>query len=413
MLKTEPAARLFLARQPILDRQQRCVAYELLSRSGADNAYTGDPGDGDAATMRTLDVAMHLEGLANLAGGKRVFINVTRSMLVHNLTDVLPPQRCVLELLETVPPDDEVIAACRRLKALGYQLALDDFTSHERTMLPLLDEVDIIKIDFPLTTRESRRELMTRFAGGSLQLLAEKVETPEEFAEALDLGFHLFQGYFFCRPQVIERRQLPMDKQVYLRFLQQIAEPKPDFSVLEETIRSEPALSLRLLSYLNSASLGVRERITSIHHALTLLGETNLRRWAGVFALSALSEDKTPELTVQCLNRAFCGEALAPHCLPTIVPFDAFLAGLLSGLDAVLDRPMPELLRQMNASVDVKSALLGGSAPLGQLRRLVLACEHGDTQGITAISGRLGLGQRAVAEACHHAARRTDGLLGR
>ena len=196
----------FVARQPILDRASEIYGYELLFRSGLENFFSHP--DVDRAAAQVIHDSMHVFGLEMLAADRRVFVNATRRVVVEDLYAVLPREQAVVELLESVVPDDEVVEACRRVKAAGYGLALDDFVWHpgcER----LLPFVDVVKIDFAAVRGEELAELVARLRAWPVRLLAEKVETAEEYAAALGLGFELFQGYLFSHPEIVSARALP------------------------------------------------------------------------------------------------------------------------------------------------------------------------------------------------------------
>ncbi len=195
----------FVARQPILDRDRQIVGYELLFRSSLENFFSHP--DADHAAAQVIHDSMHVFGLDVLAAGRRVFVNATRQVVVEGLYESLPRDQAVIELLESVEPDDEVIAACRRLKTAGYTLALDDFVWDDR-FERLLPWVDVVKVDFHAVAGDQLRDLVTRLRRWPLRLLAEKVETGEEFSAALELGFELFQGYFFYRPEILSVRAL-------------------------------------------------------------------------------------------------------------------------------------------------------------------------------------------------------------
>ncbi len=399
----------FVARQPIFDREQRCVGYELLARQSSANVATHT--DGDAATAQTLDHALHLVGLRELSAGRVVFVNFTQTLLEQDVATLLPPHQMVVELLETIRPAPEAIEACRRLKRLGYRLAMDDY-SGQPELEPFIALADIVKVDFMAASPRQRAAIAERLNKRPVQLLAEKVETREEFDEAHDAGFALFQGYFFAKPQMVERQQMAMDKMRFMRFLSEVAKPEMDFVQLEQTVRAEPALALRLLSYINSAGLGLSNRIESIRHALTLLGELQLRRWVSVFAMQGLVEGQPEELSRLCLVRARLAEQLA-EASPKLKgeSFEAFLVGLLSALDAAVGRPLPELLRTIPLSAPAKLALLGSGGPLGSLRRLVVAQERGDWSGMASFCAALGLAESQAAAAYTEALRWADEIV--
>lgn len=412
MLEARPAisSQMFVARQPIFDRQQRCVAYELLCRDGG-GENRNVLGSGEYATKQTMDVALHLGAMTALTGGHVAYINFTASLLTDGVASILPPDRTVLEILETVEPTPDVVAACRQFKQMGYRFAMDDCVRAGRggALEPL---VDVVKVDFLQTTSAEREAIVRHFAGRSVQMLAEKVETREEFHSAMDFGYTLFQGYFFCKPEVVARKQVPMEKLRYLRFLQLVNEPELDFGAIEATIKQEPGLAMRLLAYLNSAAIGLRQRVTSIGHAITLLGELNLRRWASIFAMTALAEEKPSELVRLSLVRARFIELLA-EARQGEVPgsgFDGFLVGLLGTMDAMLDRPMPELLQGLKVSNEVKAAILASNGPLGGLRRVAMAYEQGDWTAMQTHCDRAGLVASGIGSAYRQAVAWADGL---
>lgn len=384
----------YVARQPIFDLKQDVFAYELLFRSGTENVFRHN--DGDQATRLTIGNSVNLLGLEDLVDGRKAFINMTRQLLIDEMFTVLPPKHAVVEVLETVEPDAQVIEACRKLKKDGYLLALDDFAFHPR-FKPLLELADFVKIDFIASTKEQRK-LMAKMYGDSLSLLAEKVETREEVTEAIDLGYKYFQGYFFCKPEIIAAKELVSVKQQYLRFLQQVNEPDIDFDKIEQTLKSEVSLSVKLLRYLNSAGFGLAQKITSIKQALVLLGEEPLRKWASLVALTSLAADKPAALVVTCLSRARFGELIAGYINLSERTLDLFLMGMLSTLDAMLDRPLVRALAGLAVNQDVKTSLLGANTTLGNVYRLILACERADWPVASSVSAQLGLTEAQVAK---------------
>src|SRR5262249_556531 len=220
--------------------------------------------------------------------------------------DCLPPGRFVLELLETLRPDAETMAACVEAKRAGYGLALDDFVG-QAELTEFLPNVDVLKVDFRQADAGKRRELAERFKSRGLKLLAEKIETEADFAAACALGFTQFQGFFFCKPEMVSRRDIPMSKLVHMQFLSELNGPAIDFVRMEQVIKQDVGLSVKLLRYLKAAAFGWRSEITSIRHALALLGERAFRRWASVLVLAELSADRPAELLTTCLVRArFC-----------------------------------------------------------------------------------------------------------
>jgi c-di-GMP-related signal transduction protein len=365
----------FLARQPIFDLREEVSGYEILFRAGAENHYSC--GDGDSASSQVLKDMLGLFSLDNLLAGKRAFVNVTRRLLVEDLYLCMPPQRMVVEILENVDPDHEVIEACHRLKEQGYTLALDDYVDRP-DYLPLLRIADIVKVDFRTTPHDQRRTLAERLKPRGIQLLAEKVENRQEIEEARSLGYSLFQGYFFCRPEVMRRRDLPAFKVNYLRFLSELNRPVVDFDHLERVMKREVSLAIKLLQYLNSAVFGWQEEVKCIKHALVLLGALRLKKWANLIAIAGLCSDKPPELLTTCLVRARFAELLGQSAGMVRREFDLFIAGLLSLMEAIVERPLSDLLREMAVSAEITEALQGRDTKIGRILGLVLAYEAGD-----------------------------------
>jgi c-di-GMP-related signal transduction protein len=203
----ETIMQVYMARQPIFDRELTIFGYEMLYRSGRENHCQHD--DGDLATQVVINNTLHTFGWEAVAAGRKAFFNITRNILLSELLSTLPSQKTVVEILETVTPDEEVVAACKALKASGYLLALDDFVLRDE-LAPLIDLADIIKIDFCETRYADRAAIQRHFEGTSVKLLAEKVEDQTAFRHGFDLGYQYFQGYFFCRPQLISGMRLPM-----------------------------------------------------------------------------------------------------------------------------------------------------------------------------------------------------------
>jgi EAL and modified HD-GYP domain-containing signal transduction protein len=390
---------IFLGRQPIFDRRQNVFGYELLYRDSGERNVC-DRRDGDGASRAVINNSMNVLPLTDLVGERRAFINLTRQLLLDGTYAVLPRQRAVLEVLENVVAEEAVLNACHAAKQAGYLLALDDFVLNEESR-PLVQYADILKIDFIQTEAETRRRLADSFGGGKLMLLAEKVETREQFEEALQLGYSFFQGYFFCKPEILSGRDVPAIKHNYLRFIQLVNRSPLDYARLEETIKHEVSLSTKLFRYISSASLGVRNRLRSIRQALALLGERTLRKWASVVALSALAEDKPAELLVTCLSRARFCESLCTHIGLRDRELDLFLMGLFSAMDAMMDQPLEMLMSQIPVPDDVSAALLGADTALGRVYRLALCFERGNSMLIDMTLQRLGLPtERTVALYC-------------
>jgi c-di-GMP-related signal transduction protein len=378
----------FVGRQPIFDTQQQVFGYELLFRSGMKNAFTHT--DPDQATSKVISDSYFLLGIPTLTGGKRAFINITRDVLLNEFVYLIPKESMVVEILETVEPDPEILAACQKLKQSGYLLAVDDFVYDEKYK-PLLNMVDFVKIDFLATKGEGRRALLDQYASSGIRFLAEKVENPEEHKEALDLGYSYFQGYFFCKPTIISGKDIPAYKLHYLKILQEIHRPEIDFRKLGEIIKMEISLSFKLLRYINSAYFGLRNKIASITQALTLLGENEVKKWVSLIALANMGEDKPEELIVQAMIRAKFCEALGAAAGLVQRTDNLFLMGMFSLIDTILSRPLAEIMREIPIADEIKDALLGEKNRLRDVFDFALICEKGDWEKMPDQTARLGI----------------------
>ncbi len=387
----------FLARQPILTREEQVFGYELLFRDGPDNYFRGM--DSDAASRNTLDSST-LMGLDVLCGNRRAFINCTREVLLKDYITLLPSNQAVAEILESVAPDDQVVAACQRLKEAGYWIALDDFTLNDPRE-PLTELADIIKVDFRGTSSEQRSEMMQRYGPWRCRMLAEKVETREEFFAARKAGFLYFQGYFFCKPEVVTTREIPANRIHYVRMLQAVSREDLDHQEIETLIKSEASLCYRLLRYMNSASFGFVNEIHSVKHALSLLGEREVRRWVRLVATLAAGSGKSSELVLAALVRGRFCELLSSKIEHG--QSDLFLMGLFSLMDTILETPMSDLLANVPVDQETKALLLTGTGRLRPLYQLMVAREAGEWQTALELAGQLHLSESEVAEAYWHA----------
>ena len=379
----------FVARQPIFDGTRHVYGYELLFRQNEDAQFCAI--DNAEASHDTLDISLFI-GPGTLSDGRRAFINCSRDLLVDDLATALPPDLTVLEILESIEPDEEVVAACARLKHAGYTLALDDFDlSRDRS--PLVRYADIIKVDFQATSPDEQRALADRYSRKGISMLAEKLETQDEFLSARDAGYNLFQGYFFCKPTTISAADIPALQVNYFRILQSAFRPELDLFALEAIIKTEPALCYRLLRYLNSAAYGVYP-VTSIRHALALLGSRDLRKWAAIMSAIAIAGPNSGELVVTALARArFCDWLAFKHRATGV---DMFLFGLLSLVDAILDQPLDHVLSQLPLQTELREALLGKYPAEQRMLRLAQACERGDWPTLQSMCKSLVLDENQV-----------------
>lgn len=387
----DAASLRYVARQPIVDRDSNVFGYELLFRDGMANSFTGDTNE---ASRATLDRSL-LIGLDVLCDGRRAFVNCTKDTLVKGLVTLLPSTSTVVEILESVPPDPDVITACQELKQAGYVIALDDFVADDQREA-LAEMADIIKVDMLLTTEEQREAMLKRYGPWRCRMLAEKIETQRDFRRAREQGFVYFQGYFFRRPEMISTREMPGNALHFLHMLQAVSRPDLDIKELERLIKAEGSVCYRLLRYLNSSVFGFRNEIHSVRHALSMLGDREVRRWVRLVAAVGAGEGKTSDLMLSAMVRGRFGELLAP--LVGHGDSDLFLLGLLSLIDAMLEMPMAEVLGKISLDRATKAVLLGRPSALRPIYRLMLAHESGEWEAAAELSVSLHLDPEEVAE---------------
>jgi c-di-GMP-related signal transduction protein len=388
-----PSGTHFVARQPILTTDEKVFGYELLFRDGIEDFFRSP--DSDAASRSTLNSSMLL-GLDVLCDGRRAFVNCTRDILLKDYVTLLPAGQTVVEILETVPADDLVVAACRRLKEAGYMIALDDFAPDDPRER-LTDLADIIKVDLRATTPDDAAAMVQRYGPWRCRLLAEKVETREEFIASKKAGFLYFQGYFFRRPEILTAHEIPANRLNYLRMLMAVSQPELDVRHIENLVKGEASLCYRLLRYLNSAAFGFASEIHSVRHALSILGEREVRRWIRLVASLGAGQDKSSDLVLAALVRARFCELLSPKIQHG--DSDLFLLGLLSLMDTILEIPMRQVLDNVPIDQECKAVLLGATSRLRPFYQLVLAQESGEWAAVRDLTTELHLSEADVSVA--------------
>ncbi len=389
----EDKSEIFVARQPIFDQQQTVYGYELLYR----NSFTNSSQVADAtnATLSVIHNAFLALG-AQLTGAKRVFINFGRDALLKRMPFVLRPESTIIEVLEDVEVDDVIMEVCKDLKRAGYLIALDDFEGRASKSAALVDFADFIKFDFRTTTADERQDFVRRQNGRKIPLLAEKVETPEEFKEAREAGYAFFQGYFFSKPVILSARSIPTNKMNYIRLLGEISRPELNFTAIQKTIMQDTYFSYSLLNYINSAFFGLRSRITTIQQALMFLGEREVRKWASLVTLTFIGGDKPPEVLATSLIRAKLCELLAAKTHLSDNTMELFLMGMFSLLDVLIGRPLEEVIAMMNLSQEIKTALTTGGNAYGDLLSAVCAYERADWAQCEASARKLDMGMSVI-----------------
>lgn len=345
-----------VARQPIFDQRKKISGYELLFR---DQTAKYNPAiDGDIATSTVLSNSYFSIGMESLVGDKRSFINFTESLLLQQFPLLLPKESTVIEILEDVNPTAELVAACREMSQKGYQLALDDFT-YTPQLQPLIELANIIKFDFRLSPPDEIQSYLNKIERrDKFIILAEKVETYDEFKNAIDMGFDLFQGFFFCKPELISGKEIPGSQLALLQIMAEVNRPEFDIEKIEALIAPDVSLAYKLLRYINSAFFAKAKRISSVQQALVYMGEAEIRRFVSLIAMSNLANGKPGELIrAACIRGKFC-ELIGDMATARVKPAELFTLGMFSLIDAILDQSMHRIMKELPLAEDIKTALI-------------------------------------------------------
>ncbi len=362
---------LFIARQPIYNRDKGVMGYELLYRNNANNEANFS--DGELASCETiLNTFMHI-GIDNIAGSAYAFINLPREFIVNEELTPMFNEQSILEILEDIEPDDEVINGIKRLKKAGYKIALDDFEFREN-LIPFIELADFIKIDIHALSKDEIERQLTLLKKYDTLFIAEKIETHELYQFCYELGFDYFQGYFFCYPEILEQKSLPSNKMVVLNLLQKLQDPDIESDELEQILVQDITLSYKLLRYINSAAFGLRREVDSIKDAIVLLGIDNLKNWITLILMSKIIDSKPTELILIGMIRGKMCEILAEKYFSK-VKHQMFIIGLFSVLDALMDQPLIDLLDTVILSTEIKLALLDYAGIQGEIYKYVLQYE--------------------------------------
>lgn len=396
----------YIARQPILDAQKNLVAYELLFRDGPNNKFPDI--EAEQATSRLL--SEHFFAVHNRDSQQvRTFVNFPYQSLINLVPTLLPKENLVVEILEDCEPDEDLLNAVKILHRQGYCLALDDFIPSPKWKV-FLPYISIIKFDIRLVPINKAKVLIDKLKKTSIQFLAEKVETHGEFEQALEAGFSLFQGYFFSKPELIRHKKIDPSVITVIQLCKEIAKTDIDFNAIEALMTKDISLSFKLLTLVNDSPNMVLE-ITSFKQAIVYLGEQKLRKFISLLAIASTANDKPQYLYNLSLQTARFCELMASQTQGRINPSSAFLSGMFSYLDSLLDQPLEELLKAIHVEQSVKQALLDYSGSLGLLIRLAKAYEQADWHTVQDISELLELNLEQVASCYDNAIAWTSELF--
>ena len=386
----------YAARQPIFNLDKKLFAYELLFRDGVENVFPDV--DGDQATSKIVEASKFNDGISDFTANKPAFINFTLDTLEKGLPEMLDPNEIVVEIIETIKPGKKLLNLCENLHLKGYKLALDDYV-HENVWLHFFPFIEIIKVDF----RKSNLEQITEIIEISskykhIKLLAEKIETYQEYEQAKELGFTYFQGFFFAKPEMIKTKTLSPSQLSMAELLYETSKTEIDLNSITTVFERDVSLSYKLLRYANSAIFQRRSEISTIKQALVTLGSGELQRFLGLmFAVTANSSKPNELIKVAMARAKFC-ELTANDLKGGVDISSAFLIGLLSMIDAILDETMENVLEKLPLSQDIKDSLLTKKGVMAALVTLVELIEHANWDKTTLIMEKLQLDKDTVTE---------------
>ncbi len=382
----------FAARLPILSGSEKLMGYKLLFRNDFNNYFPSV--ESDAASRGVIDMSS-LIGLNTLANNLPAFIVATRDILIGEYLYLLPADKVVAEIPDSVAIDAEVLQACKQLKGSGRRIALSNFRAGDPRK-ELEETADFLKIDIKESPLAEVARLARCYCGLGPKLIAEKVETRDDFEFSKNEGFTYFEGYFFRKPEMMRARGVQPNRIVFLRLLAAVSRPDLDWHEIEEIVKSDPMLYYRLLRYLNSALFGLKGEIKTVGQALIILGDNEVRRWCQLSGMFEMSRNKPSDLALATLVRARFAESIAAQV--DCGQANLFRVGLLSLMDAILEIPMSEVLEGMPIDEDERIVLLENRGPLSLAYELMLAVEAGAWPRIVALSSRLGIDQDFVAQ---------------
>lgn len=387
----------YAARQPILDKHKNLYAYELLFRDSLNNVFPDI--DGDLATSQMIEASRFNIGICEFTAGKPAFINFTLETLDTHYPEMLTPNELVVEILETVQPGKRLLAHCKDLHEKGYTIALDDY-EHQPVWGHFYPYINIIKLCWRTINIEVIHEIKKAIANyPHIKLLAEKVETYEEYEQALALGCELFQGYFFSKPEVVKTKNLSPSQMTMAELLYETSKSQLDLNNITHVFERDVTLSYKLLRYANSPIFRRRNEISTIKQALVILGLNELKRFIALMFAANANPDKPSELIKLSMARAKFCEAIAQKLTSKVDASIAFLTGLLSLIDAILDEDIEVVLNSLPLSLAIKEPLLTKKGVMADIIRLVSLIERADWDETDLLIETLTLDKEKVLEA--------------
>jgi EAL and modified HD-GYP domain-containing signal transduction protein len=384
---------IFIARQPIFNTRLEIYGYELFYRNNLNNEANFN--DGNVASSSVIVNSLMLLGLENISDNKLSFINFTENLIKEEAPTIFSPESLFVEILEDIKPTESFIEACIHLKNQGYKFALDDYILNNYNE-SLLKIIDIVKVDFLQTTKDERIKIAKQLKPFNVKMLAEKVETYDEFEEAKEFGYTYFQGYFFQRPQVIENKEIEESFQTYIRILKELNKSIPEFSSITQVIETDVSLAYKVLKLVNSPAFSARSRVTSLNQALVRLGFREIRKVVSILMLRNINPDKPTELVRTSLVRAKLAEYISIAMDNKKRSSEYFILGLFSTIDALMDQPMEKIMTDLPLEADLKDALIGNKNIFKDVLDIIKLYERGYWEVVARRSKAIGLDDRVI-----------------
>lgn len=393
---------IFIGRQPILDRTQQLFAYELLFRSGSKQNFANVE-DNLSATANVINHAFAELGVEQALGPYKGFINCDEGLLLSDMLEILPTDKIVLEILETVEVTPQIVERCTELKARGFTLALDDFVNYEDKWKPLLDLIEIVKVDLIQLSQEQLATVTSQLKRWPISLLAEKVDSREQAEYCLRLGYNLFQGYYFAKPVIIAGKKLGHSQLAMMRLLGLVLEDA-ETQTLEGIFKQEPGLAMNLMRLTNSVASGVRTKVTSMRHAITVLGRRQLQRWLQLLLYTnpaGGNQVANPLLQLAATRGRFL-ELLAGKLKPGAREFEdhAFMTGIMSLMPTLMGVELGEILKGIQVASTVQEALEQRNGQLGIMLQLAEALEASDGEACHNLTDQLAGADHMMVNTC-------------
>jgi len=366
----------FITRHAIFDRDSKVYAYEISFRTDLEKLAQNKPKE-DQKASKVLTESFFSMGIESITDGKPAFVRFTQNLIISEFALMFPKELITIIIGEEVTATDKVIAAVKELKDNGYLLVLDDFSFNQNTA-KLTPYAHMVIIDGDKVGDFIRKSIVKRLQPQGMKCLIKNIESQDAFYKAFPQDFDYFQGNFFSKPALVEKKDVPVSKFNFLEMLKEITQPQFDFNKIETIVKRDVSLTFKLLKMINSSAYGIKNEVKSIKQALVLLGANEVKKWVTLVILSNIGDDKPDELMKKALVRAKFLELISPAAGLSNEASDIFLVGMFSLMDTLMGQPLDSILSGLPLSEEIKNTLLGEESPYKNIYQLVLSYEDGD-----------------------------------